>query len=138
MFDQFNRILETRESVRGLVITMSDVLFDTGKFDLRPSAREALAKLSGVILSHPGLHLEVEGHADSVGSSERNQILSERRAGAVRSYLIEQGVAADSVTATGFGETAPVADNSTAAGRKKNRRVELIVSGEVIGVKVGG
>ena len=137
LLDQFNRILETRDSVRGLVITMADVLFDTGKFDLRPSTREALAKLSGVILSHPGLHLEVEGHTDSTGSSELNQTLSEQRAGAVRSYLIQNGLTADTVTAEGFGETTPVADNSTAAGRQKNRRVELIVSGEVIGVKVG-
>jgi outer membrane protein OmpA-like peptidoglycan-associated protein len=137
LLEQFNRILETRDSVRGLVITMADVLFDTGKYDLRPTTREALARLSGIVLAHPGLTLEVEGHTDSTGSDELNQTLSEQRANAVRAYLIQQGLSADAVTARGFGKTAPVADNSTAAGRQKNRRVELVVAGEVIGVRIG-
>ena len=134
---QFNRILETRDSVRGLVITMADVLFDSGKHNLRPGTREQLAKLSGIVLAHPGLHLDVEGHTDSTGSDEWNQRLSEQRADAVRSYLISQGLASDYVTAQGFGETMPIASNDTAAGRQKNRRVELIVSGEVIGLPIG-
>jgi outer membrane protein OmpA-like peptidoglycan-associated protein len=113
------------------------VLFDFGKHDLRPEAREKLAKLSGIILAHPGLNLGVEGHTDNVGSDEINQKLSKSRAESVRSYLIEQGLAAPNVTAQGFGKTTPVADNSTAAGRQKNRRVEIVVSGEVIGVKIG-
>jgi outer membrane protein OmpA-like peptidoglycan-associated protein len=137
LLEQFNRILETRDSPRGLVVNMGDVLFDTGKFDLRPPAREKLARLSGIILGHPGLNLEVEGHTDSVGSDELNQKLSEQRAGAVRSYLIGQGLADGSVSAKGLGKTLPVADNDTAAGRQKNRRVEIIVSGEVIGQKIG-
>jgi len=137
LLEQFNRILETRDSVRGLVITMADVLFDTGKFDLRQPTREALARLSGIVLAHPGLKLEVEGHTDSTGSDELNQTLSEQRASAVRAYLVQQGLSADSITAKGFGKTSPVADNSTAAGRQKNRRVELVVSGEVIGVRIG-
>jgi outer membrane protein OmpA-like peptidoglycan-associated protein len=136
LLEQFNRILETRDSVRGLVITMADVLFDTGRYDLRPPTREALARLSGIVLAHPGLKLEVEGHTDSTGSDEFNQALSEQRANTVRGYLIQQGLSADAVTARGFGKTAPVADNSTAAGRQKNRRVELVVSGEVIGVQI--
>jgi outer membrane protein OmpA-like peptidoglycan-associated protein len=116
---------------------MADVLFDTGKFDLRPMTREALARLSGIVLAHPGLKLEVEGHTDSTGSDALNQTLSEQRAGAVRGYLVQQGLTGDAITATGFGKAMPIADNGTAAGRQKNRRVELIVSGEVIGMKIG-
>jgi outer membrane protein OmpA-like peptidoglycan-associated protein len=116
---------------------MGDVLFDTGKFNLRPPAREALAKLSGIVLAHPGLNLEIEGHTDSTGGDELNQKLSEDRAGAVRSYLVEQGLTDGSVTAKGFGKSIPVADNAIASGRQQNRRVEIIVSGEVIGVKIG-
>jgi len=137
LLDQLNKILETRDSPRGLVVTMADVLFDTGKYDLRTPTREKLARLSGIILAHPGLNLEIEGHTDSTGSDELNQKLSEQRAGTTRSFLIEQGLTADSITAKGFGKTLPVADNSTAAGRQRNRRVEIIVSGEVIGAKVG-
>ena len=137
LLDQLNRVLETRDTPRGLVVTMADVLFDTGKYDLRQEAREKLARLSGIILAHQGLKLEVEGHTDSTGTDELNQKLSEQRASTVRSYLMEQGLAGDNLTATGFGKTMPVADNSTAAGRQKNRRVEIIVSGEVIGTKIG-
>jgi outer membrane protein OmpA-like peptidoglycan-associated protein len=116
---------------------MADVLFDTGKYDLRQEAREALAKVSGIVLAHPGLNLEVEGHTDSTGGDALNQRLSEDRANAVREYLVVQGLDVDSITARGFGKSMPVATNDTAAGRQKNRRVELIVSGEVIGVKIG-
>lgn len=137
LLEQFNRILETTDTPRGLVVNMADVLFDTGKYNLQPVAREKLAKLSGIILAHPGLHLAVEGHTDSTGSADFNQKLSEQRAGTVRGFLLEQGLAPDSVTAQGFGATMPVADNSTAEGRQKNRRVEIIVSGEVIGKKIG-
>lgn len=137
LLEQFNRILETRDSDRGLVITMADVLFDTGKYDLRQPTRESLARLSGIVLAHPGLKLEIEGHTDSTGSDELNQTLSEQRADTVRGYLVQQGLASDAITAKGFGKTSPVADNTTAAGRQKNRRVELVVSGEVIGVQIG-
>jgi outer membrane protein OmpA-like peptidoglycan-associated protein len=137
LLEQFNRILSTRDTPRGLVVTMTDVLFDTGKYDLRPEARERLARLSGIVLAHPGLNLEVEGHTDSTGGDELNQKLSEQRSGTTREYLIQQGLSASSVTAKGFGKTMPVADNSTAQGRQQNRRVELIVSGEVIGTQIG-
>jgi outer membrane protein OmpA-like peptidoglycan-associated protein len=137
LLEQFNRILETRDTPRGLVVNMGDVLFDFGKYDLRPEAREKLAKLSGIILAHPGLELAVEGHTDNVGSDELNQRLSEKRGETVRAYLIQQGLAEASVTARGLGETAPVADNLTAEGRQRNRRVEIVVSGEVIGAKIG-
>jgi outer membrane protein OmpA-like peptidoglycan-associated protein len=137
LLEQFNRILATRDTPRGLVVTMADVLFDTGKYDLRPAARERLARLSGIVLAHPGLNLEVEGHTDITGSDELNQKLSEQRAETTRSYLVDQGLTASQVTAKGFGKTMPVADNSTADGRQKNRRVELIISGEVIGTQIG-
>jgi outer membrane protein OmpA-like peptidoglycan-associated protein len=135
---QFNRILETRDTVRGLVVNLGDVLFDTGKYTLRPPAREALAKLSGIVLAYPGLKLTVEGHTDSTGTPTFNQKLSEQRAMTVRDYLVQQGVDMNSITAAGLGEGMPIADNSTAAGRQKNRRVEIIVSGEVIGSRIGG
>jgi outer membrane protein OmpA-like peptidoglycan-associated protein len=135
---QFNRILETRDTVRGLVVSIGDVLFDTGKYTLRPPAREALAKLSGIVLAYPGLKLQVEGHTDSTGTAAFNQKLSEQRAMTVRDYLVQAGVDMNSVTAAGLGQDMPIADNSTAAGRQKNRRVEIIVSGEVIGTKIGG
>lgn len=133
LVEQFNKILETRDTARGLIVDMSDVLFDTGKFTLKPGAREKLAKISGIVLAHPGLMLSVEGHTDSVGSEEYNQTLSEKRANSVRDYLIQQGVASTTITARGFGESQPVVSNDTAAGRQQNRRVEMVVSGEIIG-----
>ena len=137
LLQQLNQILETKDSPRGLVVTMADVLFDVGKYDLRPATREKLARLSGIVAAHKGLQLDIEGHTDSTGSDELNQTLSERRAAAVQSYLTQQGLAAESVTAKGFGKTMPIADNLTAAGRQQNRRVEIIVSGEVIGARIG-
>jgi outer membrane protein OmpA-like peptidoglycan-associated protein len=134
---QFNAILETRDTARGLVVNMSDVLFDSAKFTLRPAAREKLAKISGIVLAYPTLALAIEGNTDSVGGDAYNQTLSENRAGSVRDYLGQQGIPAASMTAHGFGKSQPVASNDTAGGRKQNRRVELIVSGEVIGNTVG-
>ncbi len=133
LLDQFNSVLQTRDSARGLIVNMSDVLFDTGKYTLKPGAREKLAKISGIVLAHPGLNLQVEGHTDSVGSAEFNQSLSEQRASAVRDFLLQQGLPESSVTSRGFGKTQPVASNDTAEGRAKNRRVELVVTGEAIG-----
>jgi outer membrane protein OmpA-like peptidoglycan-associated protein len=138
LLEQFNRVLPTHDTPRGLVVNMGDVLFDTGKADLRSNAREALAKLSGTILNYPSLKLDIEGHTDSVGSDEFNQKLSEKRAEAVRGYLATQGIDAAAMAARGLGKNMPVEDNKTAAGRQKNRRVEIIVSGEVIGTKIGG
>jgi outer membrane protein OmpA-like peptidoglycan-associated protein len=136
LLQQFNLILETRDTARGLVVNMSDVLFDSGKFTLRPLAREKLAKISGIVLAYPSLNLAVEGNTDSVGTEAFNQDLSEKRAEGVRSYLTQQGVPEGSTTSTGFGKTRPIASNDTAEGRQQNRRVELIVSGEVIGTKI--
>lgn len=136
LLDQFNAILQTRDTARGLIVNMSDVLFDTAKYSLRPGAREKLAKVAGIIESHPGLKIEVEGHTDSVGGDEYNMRLSEHRADSVRSFLVQQGIGSDNITAKGFGKTMPVADNSTAAGRQMNRRVELVVSGTIIGTSI--
>jgi len=133
LLQQFNEILQTQDTARGLIVNMSDVLFDTGRYTLKPGAREKLAKVAGIILSHPGLKIEVEGHTDSVGGDEYNMRLSENRAIAVRSYLAGQSISPDKVTARGFGKTLPVADNATAAGRQMNRRVELVVSGDILG-----
>jgi outer membrane protein OmpA-like peptidoglycan-associated protein len=136
LLQQFNLILETRDTARGLVVNMSDVLFDSGKYTLRPLAREKLAKISGIVLAYPSLNLAVEGNTDSVGTEAFNQDLSEKRAEGVRSYLTQQGVPESSTTATGFGKNRPIASNDTSEGRQQNRRVELIVSGEVIGTKI--
>jgi outer membrane protein OmpA-like peptidoglycan-associated protein len=136
LLQQFNLILETRDTARGLVVNMSDVLFDSGKYTLRPLAREKLAKICGIVLGYPSLKLAVEGNTDSVGTELFNQDLSEKRADGVRSYLTQQGVPESSTTATGFGKTRPIASNDTSEGRQQNRRVELIVSGEVIGTTI--
>jgi outer membrane protein OmpA-like peptidoglycan-associated protein len=131
--EQLNSILQTRDSARGLIVSMSDVLFDTGQYSLKPGAREKLAKVAGILLSYPGLNIEVGGYTDNVGGDQMNQTLSEHRAGSVRDYLVQQGVAPNSVSATGFGNTMPVASNDNSAGRQENRRVELVVSGDAIG-----
>ena len=130
--EQLNIILQTRESARGLIVSMSDVLFDSGRATLRPGAREKLAKVAGIVLAYPGLNLEVEGHTDGIGAADYNQDLSERRANAVRTFLIQQDIPSASIVARGQGKTQPVATNGTAAGRQQNRRVELIVSGSPI------
>jgi outer membrane protein OmpA-like peptidoglycan-associated protein len=137
LLTQFNLILQTRDTARGLIVNMSDVLFDTGKHTLRPLAREKLAKVAGIVAGHPGLKLDVEGHTDSVGGDDYNQQLSEQRGATVRDYLTGQGMATGSVTSKGFGKSQPVASNETAAGRQQNRRVELVISGEIIGTTIG-
>jgi outer membrane protein OmpA-like peptidoglycan-associated protein len=134
--EQLNKILATRDSARGLIVSMSDVLFDTGKYSLKPGAREKLAKVAGILLAYPGLNIAVGGYTDNVGGNEMNQKLSENRAGSVRDYLVAQGVTSNSVGATGFGNSSPVASNDNASGRQENRRVELVVSGELIGSPV--
>jgi outer membrane protein OmpA-like peptidoglycan-associated protein len=137
LLKQFSQALPTTDTRRGLVVNMGDVLFDTGKFELRPVAREKLARLAGICLAYPGLQLAAEGYTDSTGSVEFNQKLSQQRADAVRFYLVEQGLPQRAITSRGLGMEDPIASNDTAAGRQKNRRVEIIVSGEVIGTSVG-
>jgi len=133
--DQLNQVLQTKETARGLIVNMSDVLFDFNKYTLKPEAREKLAKVSGILLAHPGLKLQVEGYTDNIGSDDYNQKLSEQRADGVRDYLVQQSVKEDSVSATGYGKSDPIADNSTSSGRAQNRRVQLVVSGAEIGVQ---
>ena len=134
--EQLNSILQTRDSARGLIVSMSDVLFDTGQYSLKPGAREKLAKVAGILLAYPGLNIAVGGYTDNVGGDSMNQTLSEHRAGSVRDYLVQQGVAGNSVSARGFGNTLPVSSNDNSAGRQQNRRVELLVSGDAIGTPV--
>ncbi|PYX96082.1 MAG: flagellar motor protein MotB [Acidobacteria bacterium] len=134
--EQLNSILQTRDGARGLIVSMSDVLFETGKYSLKPGAREKLAKVAGILLAYPGLNIEVGGYTDNVGGDAMNQTLSEHRAVSVRDYLVQQGVPTNSVSAKGFGNTLPVASNDNSAGRQQNRRVELVVSGEAIGSPV--
>jgi outer membrane protein OmpA-like peptidoglycan-associated protein len=137
LLKQLNQVLETRDTDRGLVVSMPDVLFDIGQYTLKPAARERLARISGIVLAYPDLKLEIDGYTDNIGSDEFNQKLSDKRAATVRDYLIDANVPIDSVTAHGLGKANPIADNKTSAGRKLNRRVEMIVSGDVIGTQVG-
>jgi outer membrane protein OmpA-like peptidoglycan-associated protein len=133
---QLNQVLQTRDTARGLVVSMPDVLFDFNKYALKPEARERLARISGIVLAYPDLKLAIEGYTDSIGTDEYNQTLSEKRAQTVQGYLVSSGVSPDHVSATGLGKANPVADNSSAAGRKLNRRVEMVVSGDVIGSQI--
>jgi outer membrane protein OmpA-like peptidoglycan-associated protein len=133
--NQLNQVLQTTETARGLIVNMSDVLFDFNKYTLKPDAREKLAKVSGILLAYPDLKVKVEGYTDNIGSDEYNQKLSEQRADGVRDYLVSQSVKDGNVTATGYGKSDPIADNSTAAGRAENRRVQLVVTGDAIGVQ---
>jgi outer membrane protein OmpA-like peptidoglycan-associated protein len=137
LLKQFNDILKTEDTARGLIVSMPDVLFDTAQFTLRPIAREKLAKVAGIVSGHPGLKLDIEGHTDSVGGEAYNQTLSEKRGEAVRDYLTREGMASTSVTSKGFGESRPTASNSDANGRQQNRRVEIVISGDLIGTQIG-
>jgi outer membrane protein OmpA-like peptidoglycan-associated protein len=132
--EQLNSVLATSETARGLIVNMSDVLFDTGKYTLKPTTQISLAKVAGILLAYPGLKVQVEGYTDSVGTDELNQKLSENRAAAVKDFLVSQGVSPTNITSAGFGKNDPVADNSTASGRAQNRRVNMVVSGDAIGV----
>jgi outer membrane protein OmpA-like peptidoglycan-associated protein len=137
MLQQLNQVLQTRDTARGLIVNMPDVLFDTGKADLKTSARERLAKVAGILIAYPDIRVEVDGYTDSTGSLEFNQRLSQERADAVRSYLGSQGVNSSSITTQGFGPSDPIASNDTASGRQQNRRVEMVVSGSSIGQAAG-
>jgi outer membrane protein OmpA-like peptidoglycan-associated protein len=133
---QLNLVLQTRDSARGLIVNMSDVLFDTGQYTLKPGAREKLAKVAGILIAYPGINVQVGGYTDNVGNDDMNQALSEHRASSVRDYLVESGVNSNTVTAQGYGNTQPVSTNDNPTGRQQNRRVELVVSGEIIGTSI--
>jgi outer membrane protein OmpA-like peptidoglycan-associated protein len=131
--EQLSSILQTRDSARGLIVSMSGVLFDTGKYSLKPGAREKLSKVAGILIAYPSLAIEIGGYTDNIGGGQMNQKLSENRASAVRDYVVAQGVSTNSVSVKGFGNSSPVASNDAVSGRQKNRRVELVVSGDAIG-----
>jgi outer membrane protein OmpA-like peptidoglycan-associated protein len=135
LMQQLNQVLETRDSARGLIVSMPDVLFDTGKADLRSTARERLAKVAGILIAYPDIHVEIDGYTDSTGSADFNMRLSQERSDSVRNYLSSQGVNQSVITTHGFGEDNPIASNDSAAGRQQNRRVELVVSGQSIGTQ---
>ena len=137
LMNQLNQVLQTRDSARGLISTMPDVLFDFNKYTLKPQTRERLAKVAGILLAYPDLHLEIDGYTDSIGTDQYNQQLSEKRAATVRDYLATQGVQINNIVAEGFGKNDPIASNATAQGRQENRRVELVVSGQAIGTNAG-
>jgi len=137
LLKQLNQVLQTRDSARGLIVSMSDVLFDFNQATLKPGAQLRLAKVSGIIMAYPDLKLEIDGFTDNKGTPQYNMTLSDKRAKAVRDFLVSQGVSTDAVTTKGFGESNPVATNATAAGRQQNRRVELVVSGSSIGNGAG-
>jgi outer membrane protein OmpA-like peptidoglycan-associated protein len=137
LLNQLNSILQTRQTPQGLVVTMSHVLFNTGQYSLQPETRETLAKLAGVLLAYPGLKIQVKGYTDDTGSAQANQQLSEKRANEVRAFLVQEGVPSSSISSQGLGESNPVAPNDTSEGRALNRRVELVVSGNAIGIPVG-
>jgi outer membrane protein OmpA-like peptidoglycan-associated protein len=136
LLQQLNEVLQTTDTPRGLMVNMADVLFESGKYALSTDAQLKLAKLSGIIQAHPGLNLAIEGYTDNTGTPDLNMKLSQQRSDAVQQFLISQGLSPDTITSSGLGQADPIADNSTAAGRKQNRRVEIIVSGEVIGAKM--
>lgn len=133
LLEQLNSVLQTRDTARGLIVNMSEALFQTGSANLQPQVREKLARVAGIVSSQVGLMLEVEGHTDDVGTDEANQLLSEKRARAARDYLISQCVSANAIVSRGFGERSPVESNDTARGRQSNRRVEIVVTGDSIG-----
>jgi outer membrane protein OmpA-like peptidoglycan-associated protein len=126
-------VAETRETARGIIVNLPDILFDFNRATLRPQAREVLSKIAGIMLVARGYQLKVEGHTDNIGSDDYNQKLSEKRAQAVRDYLASSGLSADIITAQGFGESQPIASNTKPAGRQKNRRVEIVIedAGEI-------
>jgi outer membrane protein OmpA-like peptidoglycan-associated protein len=128
--NRLNEALPTRDSSRGLIAEIGGVQFATGTAGVNADARESLAKFSGIVASYPDLRFNIEGHTDNVGGVAMNQELSLKRAMTVRDYLIEQGVPASRIDVAGLGLSAPVGDNTTADGRARNRRVEIVISGE--------
>ncbi len=126
--DRLRAELNAKETTRGLTISLGDVLFDTNKSTLKPGGARAIQKLAQFLQENPKRNVSIEGFTDSTGSEEHNQQLSERRADAVRTALVDQGIATERITSQGYGQAYPVADNKTSAGRQLNRRVEVVVS----------
>lgn len=127
--------LQAKETDRGLVLTLGDVLFTTGTADLNMGAGTQLTKLAGFLSKYPDRTAQIEGYTDSVGTDEYNQGLSQRRADAVKGYLVHQGIDAQRLTATGNGESSPIGDNNSATGRQQNRRVEVIMPNSLVSAR---
>jgi outer membrane protein OmpA-like peptidoglycan-associated protein len=119
--------LEAEATDRGLVLTLGNTLFATGRSDLNPGETASLDKLVVFLDEYPDRTVAVEGHTDDVGNAEMNQTLSQHRADSVRSYLMQHGIQSQRLTATGLGESQPIADNQSQSGRQQNRRVEVII-----------
>ena len=136
LVQRLNQVLETEDTDRGLVVKLSDILFDPGRFTLKPETRTLLARIAGILSWAPGIVVQVEGHTDNTGDAGRNQLLSEQRAAAVENFLVEQGLPASNMSSVGYGESRPIEANNTRAGRDRNRRVELVLSGEMIGTSI--
>jgi outer membrane protein OmpA-like peptidoglycan-associated protein len=129
-----SHVAETTDSARGYVVNLPDILFDVNEATLKPDARLRLAKLAGILLILPDQHVQIEGHTDSTGSVDHNLTLSQHRANAVLSLLTGQGLERTRLEAIGFGMERPMADNATSEGRRRNRRVELVISSTAQGV----
>ena len=127
--------LQAKVTDRGLVLTLGDVLFTTGTANLNTGAGTQLSKLAGFLNAHADRTAQIEGYTDNVGSDEYNQGLSQRRADAVKGYLVRQGIATERLTATGNGESSPVGDNSSATGRQQNRRVEVVIANSAVAAR---
>jgi len=136
LLNQFNKVLPTSDSARGLIVNLGGLNFPAGQATLTVEAKERLARFSGLVAAHPDLKFEIEGHTDNLGQPESNQKLSEVRAEAVRDYLVQAGLPADAIVIKGLGDADPVASNNTTDGRARNRRVEIIVSGDVIATQM--
>lgn len=134
LLDRLGAILHTRETEEGLLATLTEVSFPAGGQRLAPQARERLAQVSGVLLAHPGLHIKVTGHTDGRGRPAFNERLSQARAEAVRRFLVQRGIPFHDLEAVGLGDARPVASDGTPHGRSLNRRVDLIIRGEPIGM----
>lgn len=127
-----SQVSETHESARGMIVNLPDILFDVGKASLKSGAKYPLAKLAGILLIMQDLNLRIEGHTDSTGSTKVNLRLSKQRADSVSEFLSSQGIDPSRIQTAGYGAERPISDNSTAQGRRENRRVEIIISaGEI-------
>jgi len=126
-------VAETKTTARGFIVNLPDILFDLNQATLKPEAKITIAKLSGIMLLMSELNVRIEGHTDSTGSAAYNQTLSQQRADSVLAFLIENGLAGSRMTAVGYGMDRPIADNATAEGRARNRRVELVIAEGQIG-----
>jgi outer membrane protein OmpA-like peptidoglycan-associated protein len=127
-----SQMIQVTKSARGIILSMSDILFAVNKADLKADLKTSLAKVAGILSVYQQFNVSIEGNTDNTGSEEHNMKLSQQRADNVKAFLVEQGIAAERLTAKGLGMTMPVADNSTKEGRQKNRRVDLVIQDKAL------